>query len=136
MRLIHPKLHAGLDYCIALLSILSPVLFGFGTGKYETLVPVCFGLLIILYSFMTDYGFGMSRQLSLDLHLRIDQFVALLMIATPWLMNFKEVVFIPLACLGLALLVSSFLTGNDISQLMQLLRQRPWMKWFRMPSGQ
>src|SRR5688572_1026617 len=107
MRLIHPKLHACLDYFIALLSILSPVLFNFGMGEYETIIPLSFGLLIILYSFFTDYPLGLSRQISLDLHLRMDQFAGLLMMASPWIFNFRDLVYVPHVVLGLALIINS-----------------------------
>ena len=133
MRLIHPKLHALLDYCIAVLAILSPVLFSFGDGKSETVLPLAFGLLIILYSFFTDYPLGMARQIPFELHLRMDQLAAILMIASPWLFNFADEVYIPHVALGLALFISSVLAGNDILHFIQSIRQRPWEKWFRIP---
>ncbi|HYF30733.1 MAG TPA: hypothetical protein VD993_06415 [Chitinophagaceae bacterium] len=136
MRILHPKLHAVLDYFIALLSILSPVLFNFGTGQRETLASLCFGLLIILYSFFTDYLLGLAKQISLDLHLRMDQFLGALMMASPWLFNFDEAIYLPHILLGLSLFVSAMLTGNDIILLVQSIKQRPWEKWFRMPSEQ
>lgn len=135
MRLLSPKFHALLDYCFALFSILSPVLFGLEDGR-ETIVLLCFGLLIILYSFFTDYALGLSRQVPLALHLRIDQLVALMMMASPWLLNFEDVIYLPHVSLGFALLANSLLTTDEILVFIQFLRQRPWEKWFRMPSEQ
>jgi hypothetical protein len=66
MPALSTKLHALLDYFIALLSILSPLIFGFGEGKAETLLPIGYGMLLILYSFFTDYELGISKQISLQ----------------------------------------------------------------------
>jgi len=134
--MLSPKLHACLDYCIALLSILSPVIFGFGEGQEETIIPLAFGLLIILYNFFTDYPLGMSKSIPLFLHLRMDQIAGLLMIMSPWIFSFHEIIYLPHVLLGLALIISSVLTGNDILLLIQSIRERPWEKWFRMPSEQ
>lgn len=136
MRTMPTKLHALLDYVIALLSILSPLIFGFGEGGTETLVPICFGLLIILYSFVTDYEFGFTQQLPLSVHLRIDFFAGLLMAASPWLFRFYETVYLPHVLLGLALMLFAIFTSTEVSQFIQQLKHRPWEKWFRATSHQ
>jgi hypothetical protein len=131
MRSLPTKLHAYLDYVIALLSIFSPLILGFGAGSYETLVPVILGMLMILYSFFTDYELGLSRQIPLYAHLRMDQFTAMLMGASPWLFGFHETVYLPHLLLGLSLLIISVLTGNEIINLLQAMR----VKWFRFTSS-
>ena len=131
MRSLPTKLHAYLDYVIALLSIFSPLILGFGEGSTETLVPVILGMLMILYSFFTDYELGLSRQIPLNVHLRIDQFTALLMGSSPWLFRFHETVYLPHVLLGLSLFIISILTGNEIANLIQAMR----VKWFRFNSS-
>lgn len=135
MRLISTRLHALLDYSIALLSILSPILFSI-EGQRETIVLLSFGMLIILYSFFTDYNFGMSRQIPMWLHLRMDQLAGLMMMTTPWVLNFDETIYLPHVLMGLSMLVNSLLTTDEILVFIHYIRQRPWEKWFRMPSEQ
>ncbi|MGB8191296.1 MAG: hypothetical protein WCF67_05215 [Chitinophagaceae bacterium] len=135
MRTMPTKLHAVLDYFIALLSILSPLIFGFGEGGNETLLPISFGLLIILYSFFSDYEFGFTRQIPMWAHLRIDQMAGLLMAASPWIFRFYGSVYLPHVLLGLSLIISSLATGNDVTQVIQFVK-RPWGRIFGTVSNQ
>lgn len=127
------KIHAFVDYFIALIAIFSPVFFGFGEGGIETLFPIVFGMLLILYSFFTDYELGLSKQIPLFLHFRLDQMGGALLAASPWLLNFYEAVYMPHLILGIALVVSSLLAGNEIPMIVQAIRNR---SWFRVPSNQ
>lgn len=127
------KIHGCVDYVIALISILSPLLFGFGEGSLETLVPIAFGMVLILYSFFTDYELGMAKQIPLYLHFRLDQMAGGLLAASPWLFNFNEVVYLPHVILGITLIVSSLLAGNELAALVQLVRNRAGV---RVPSNQ
>jgi len=126
MRTVPGKIHGILDYAIALLSILSPVLFGFGEGNAETLIPIAFGMLLILYSFFTNYELGLSKQIPLFLHLRMDQMAGTLLAASPWLCKFNETVSRPHVVLGIALVVSSLLAGNELPALFNAIRHRSW----------
>ena len=130
MRLISSRLHALLDYAIALFSIVLPVLIGL-EGPRETMVLLAFGLLLILYSLFTDYELGMSQQIPLWLHFRIDQLMGLMIMVSPWLMNFHEAIYLPHILLGLALVVNSLLASDEFINLLHFIRQRPWDKWFR-----
>jgi hypothetical protein len=130
MRLISSRLHALLDYAIALFSIVLPVLLGL-EGPRETMVLLGFGLLLILYSLFTDYALGMSQQIPLWLHFRIDQVMGLMIMVSPWVMNFNETIYMPHVLLGLALIVNSLLASDEFINLLNFLRQRPWDKWLR-----
>jgi hypothetical protein len=126
MRTMPSKIHGCLDYAIALISILSPVLFGFGEGNSETLLPIAFGMLIILYSFFTDYETGLSKQIPFYLHVRMDQIAGALLATSPWLFRFYEEVYLPHVILGMMLIVSSLLAGNDLPALFNAIRHRSW----------
>ncbi len=130
MPTIPSKVHGYLDYSIALLSILSPILFGFGEGNSETLLPVGFGMLLILYSFFTDYEVGLSKQIPLYAHLRMDQMAGALLAASPWLFRFSDIVYLPHVILGVSLIVSSLLTSNEITSWINTIRNRT----FRVPT--
>ena len=128
MRTMPEKIHGLLDYAIALLSILSPVLFGFGEGSVETLLPIAFGMLLILYSFFTNYETGLSKQIPLYVHLRVDLVAGALLATSPWLFRFSDTVYMPHLVLGIALVVSSVLTGNELPALLDAIRHRSWPK--------
>ena len=127
------KIHAYVDYFIALFSIFSPVIFSFGQGGTETLVLIAFGMLLILYNFFTDYELGLSKQIPLWAHFRMDQMAGALLAASPWLFKFYGLVYMPHVLLGITLIVSSLLAGNELNMLVQAIRSR---QWFRVTSNQ
>lgn len=131
MRFLSARLHAYLDYTIALLSILSPLILGFGEGNYETIIPVLLGMLLILYSFFTDYPLGLSRQIPLYAHLRLDQFTGLLLAASPWLFGFHDTVYLPHLLLGGALFMLAVFSSNEIASMVHAART----KWLRLSSS-
>lgn len=124
MRPMSTKLHAVLDYVIALLAILSPLVFKFGEGGFETLVPICFGLLLILYSFFTDYQLSLTKEIPLWVHFRIDQLGGLFMAASPWMLGFDEHVYLPNVILGLALVINSLFASPEVFNFIQSLKPR------------
>lgn len=128
MRPMPTKLHATIDYVIALFSILSPLIFQFGKGGLETLVPIGFGLLLILYSFFTDYEFSLTKEIPLWIHFRMDQLGGLFMAASPWLLGFDEHVYLPNVILGLALVVNSLLASPEVFSVIHEIRARPLSK--------
>ncbi|HEY0679556.1 MAG TPA: hypothetical protein VGD17_14830 [Chitinophagaceae bacterium] len=122
MRNMSTRLHAYVDYVLASTSIFSPLLFGFGEGGIETLAPIGFGLLLILYNFFTDYELGLSKQIPVTYHLRLDIAAGLTMILSPWLLRFHDNVYFPHILLGAALLINALLTGSEI--LKHAVRER------------
>ena len=102
MRFISTKVHGYLDYSVGLLLIAAPWLFGFARGGAETWVPVILGASAIVYSLLTDYELGASRQLSMRTHLGLDIFSGILLAASPWLFGFADYVYLPHLILGIA----------------------------------
>ena len=133
MRLIGSRLHAILDYTIGLFSIVLPILLAL-EGQRETMVLLGFGLVIILYSLLTDYQLGMSQKIPMWLHFRIDQFMGLMIIISPWVMKFNESIYLPHVLLGLALIVNSLLASDEILTFLRFIRHRLFGKRFRMTS--
>lgn len=124
------KLHAALDYLIALLSILSPLIFQFGNGGFETLVPIAFGLLLILYSFFSDHELALTKEIPMWVHFRMDQLGGLMMAASPWMLGFDEHVYLPNVLLGLALVFNSLFASPEVFNIVQAIRTRPISKLF------
>jgi hypothetical protein len=100
MRFIETKTHGYLDYIVGLLLIAAPWLFDFDRGGAETWVPVVLGAGTILYSLMTDYEMGTSRQISMRTHLTLDMLAGALLAASPWIFGFADYVWAPHLIVG------------------------------------
>src|SRR4051794_38533908 len=102
MRIIETKVHGYLDYLMALALIMAPWLFDFDLGGAETYIPVVLGAGMIVYSLLTDYELGVSRQISMRMHLTIDLIAGAFLAVSPWLFNFDEYIYLPHLILGVA----------------------------------
>ena len=102
MRFIETKTHGYLDYLMGALLIAAPWLFGFNRGGAETWVPVILGASAILYSLLTNYELGASRQISMSTHLTLDLLSGIFLAASPWIFGFDEFVYLPHLILGIA----------------------------------
>ncbi len=100
MHPISTRLHGLLDYSLGLLLIVSPTLFHFRYGGFETWVPTAIGFISIGYSLFTDYELGVFKLLPMTAHLRIDFLASATLLASPWLFAFDGVVRWPHLCLG------------------------------------
>ncbi|MBO9102162.1 MULTISPECIES: SPW repeat domain-containing protein [unclassified Rhizobium] len=86
MRFLPTMIHGALDYLVGLLVIVLPFVLGLQGSQRWTLVVI--GLLVILYSAMTDYEWGLIRFLRIRFHLALDVVFGLAMLLTPWLLDF------------------------------------------------
>jgi hypothetical protein len=101
MRFIGTKTHGYLDYIMGALLIAAPWIFDFDRGGAETWVPVVLGAGAILYSLLTDYELGASRQISMKTHLTLDIISGAFLAASPWIFGFADYVWAPHLILGL-----------------------------------
>lgn len=101
MRFIPTRIHGYIDYLMGVLLIAAPWLLGFAAGGAETWVPVVLGAGVILYSLLTDYELGAVHTLSMPTHLWLDGLGGLLLLASPWLFGFADLVWVPHVVLGL-----------------------------------
>ncbi|MDB5193156.1 MAG: hypothetical protein JWQ96_2719 [Segetibacter sp.] len=102
MRFIETKTHGYLDYLMGVLLIASPWIFDFNRGGAETWVPVILGAGVILYSLLTNYEMGFSKQISMSTHLTLDLVGGIFLAVSPWLFGFSEYVMLPHLILGIA----------------------------------
>lgn len=79
MKLISPKLHGIVDYCLIIFLFLSPVLFGLpgDTG------PLVYGLALLqlVLTVVTNYSSGLFRAVPLKLHGVIELLISIGLIA-------------------------------------------------------
>ena len=115
MRFLPTKVHGVLDYLMGILLIASPWIFDFARGEAETWVPVILGSAVIIYSLLTDYELGLSRNISMSTHLALDLWSGILLAASPWLFGFYEYVYLPHLILGLLEVVASLVSERTPS---------------------
>lgn len=86
MRFLPTMIHGVLDYLVGLLVIVLPFILRLQGSQKWTLVGI--GSLVLLYSALTDYEFGLVRYLRIRFHLLLDAIFGLAMLLTPWLLDF------------------------------------------------
>ncbi len=115
MRFLPTKIHGVLDYLVGIILIAAPWLFDFARGGAETWVPVILGAGTIIYSLMTNYELGMSKNISMDTHLSLDLWSGVLLAVSPWLFSFSEYVYLPHLLVGLLEIGVSLVTEKTPS---------------------
>lgn len=110
MRFIPTKVHGVLDYLVGILLIAAPWVLDFARGGAETWVPVVLGTGIIIYSLMTDYELGLSKNLSMRTHLSLDLWGGIFLAVSPWIFGFSEYVYLPHLLVGILEVVTSLTT--------------------------
>ena len=89
MRFIPTKVHAVLDYVVAIALILAPTLFMFEeVGGAAVIVPRVLGVGLILYSLFTRYELGLVKVIGMPVHLIFDVVASVFLIASPFLFGF------------------------------------------------
>lgn len=101
MQLIPTRVHGILDYLVGILLIIAPWLFGFANGGAAQWVPVVLGIVTIIYSLLTDYELGVSRMISMPVHLGLDVASGLLLAVSPWLFGFATLIIWPHLLVGI-----------------------------------
>ena len=92
MKFVTKRIHAFLDYPVALALIILPFILGLGTSN-----PVAFQLSVVtgiaafLLTLLTDHHLGVFKVVSYQLHLAVDFIVAIVFIAAPFLFSFEGI---------------------------------------------
>jgi len=95
------KAHNFVDYGLAFLLMISPWFFDMDTEKMAGRITFTVGLSILLVNLITYHKLGLARILHVRTHLKIDFFLGLFLIVSPFLYGFYETVFLPQLVLGL-----------------------------------
>ncbi|MCE3259163.1 MAG: hypothetical protein K0S12_804 [Bacteroidetes bacterium] len=109
MKIINTRLHGILDYLVAFVLILPWIVDHHSTAE-DTWALASLGGLIFLYSFITDYEFGLIKLIPMRVHFVFDIIAALLLVTSPWLFQFEHYTRWP-AVVGLLYLVTIFLSS-------------------------
>ncbi|MDX2131346.1 MAG: SPW repeat protein [Planctomycetota bacterium] len=98
--MIPTRVHGVLDYIVGLALIAAPWLFGFAYNGPGTWVPVVLGISIIVYSLMTAYELGLAPIIKMVPHLWLDGIGGAFLAASPWLLGYADIVWIPHVLVG------------------------------------
>jgi hypothetical protein len=103
MRIIPTMAHGVADYVVGIFVIALPFLFEF-TGNTRT-VTIALGVVVLLYSLMTDYELGAVRFLRIRFHLLLDAVFGVVMLAMPFLFDVGSASRWPFYVVGIVALV-------------------------------
>jgi hypothetical protein len=113
-RLIPRQIHAGMDYALGALLIVSPWLLGFADdSSAATWIAVIVGAGIVLLTAVTDDDLSLADAIGMRTHLGIDIATGLFLAVSPWLFGFADEVWAPFVVIGLLELGSALVTDPE-----------------------
>lgn len=90
MKFITKKIHAFLDYPVALALMVLPFLLGLGESNPLALyLSVATGVAAFILTVLTDHQLGLVKVISYKMHLIVDLTVAVVFIITPFVFSFE-----------------------------------------------
>lgn len=111
MAKLKTRRHGLLDYAAGALLML-PWTTNFNEREQDTWMLGAAGLLIILYSVMTDYEMGLMKLLPMKAHLVLDVLVALFLMASPFIFPVYNYYFYWPMLLGVLLFTTALLSSS------------------------
>lgn len=114
--MLNSRTHGVLDYLTAIALIVAPYLFHFANGGAAQLVPQVIGAIIILMSLLTAYELSVAKIIPYRVHLGVDIAQAIILLASPWLLGFADVIWWPHVLVGifeLAVVAASWSRASD-----------------------
>lgn len=120
-RPITSRMHAMLDYPLAIVLIAAPWIFGFSdVGGAAVALPIIVGVLALLQSLVTDWELSIADLLPLPAHLGVDVLAGVVLAVSPWLFGFADEgtnAWLPHLLVGLGLVGAGLLTQRRRSDV-------------------
>lgn len=92
MKFITKKIHAFLDYPVAISLIALPFILSLGSTNIIALyLSVTTGIAALILTLLTDHHLGAFRVIPYKFHLAIDFLVSIVFIAAPFIFSFEGV---------------------------------------------
>ncbi|EDP71591.1 hypothetical protein FBALC1_03867 [Flavobacteriales bacterium ALC-1] len=92
MKFITKRIHAFLDYPVAIALIVLPFILSLGSSHPLALqLSVATGIAAFILTLLTDHHLGIFKVLSYKLHLIVDFAVAIVFIISPFVFGFKGI---------------------------------------------
>lgn len=116
MKFVTKKLHALIDYPVALALITLPFLLGLGEShSLAFYVSVVTGVAALLLTLLTDHQTGVVKLISYKLHLTVDFIVGLTFVVLPLVLGFHGIDLVYYLANGVAVLLVVGLHKGDES---------------------
>jgi len=88
-RFVTKKIHAYLDYPVALMLIAAPLLLGLGeSNPFALYLAVGAGVAALLLTILTDHELGVFRVLPYEFHIAVDAIVGVTFLIAPFAFGF------------------------------------------------
>jgi hypothetical protein len=113
MKIIKRKTHAVMDYIMGIVLIASPWILGFADHGSARLSAMAVGILMLIMSLCTNYEGGIIRIIPMGTHLMMDVLAGIFLVLSPWLLDFRDQVYIPHLILGLLEIGAALCTRKD-----------------------
>ncbi|WP_299184766.1 hypothetical protein [uncultured Aquimarina sp.] len=92
MKFVTKRIHAFLDYPVAIILILLPYILGLGSSNPMALyVSVATGVAAFILTLLTDHNLGVYRIVPYKVHLIVDFLVAVVFIIVPFILSFQGI---------------------------------------------
>ncbi len=92
MKFVTKRIHAFLDYPVALALIGLPLLLGLGSSNPLALyLSLATGVAAFVLTILTDHHLGLVKVIPYSWHLAVDFMVALVFIAAPFIFSFEGI---------------------------------------------
>lgn len=114
MKIIDTKVHGYVDYGMGFVLLLIPSLLHLKSDRLESMIFYILGILMLFYSILTDYQFGIYKVLPMKLHLYVDILSGVFLAASLWIFGFYHSVFMVHVILGLIVIGSALITKSKV----------------------
>jgi hypothetical protein len=92
MKFITKRIHAFLDYPVAIALIVLPFLLGLGSSNPLALqLSVATGIAAFILTLLTDHHLGAFKVIPYKFHLTVDFLVAIIFILAPFILSFEGI---------------------------------------------
>jgi len=89
MKFISPKVHGILDYSVATVLIVGPLVLRFSeVSVAAAVIAVVAGIGLVVYSLLTAYSAGLRAVIPFRVHLVLDALAAVALLAVPFFFDF------------------------------------------------
>lgn len=92
MKFVTKRIHAFLDYPVAIALIALPFVLGLGTSNNLAItLSVGTGVAAFILTVLTDHHLGLFKVVSYKLHLLVDFIVAIVFVLAPFIFSFEGI---------------------------------------------
>ncbi len=109
IRFLPTRVHGLLDYVVGAALLLAPNIFQFNqVGGAAVFIPRLLGVVLIVYSLLTRYEWGLIKLVPMTYHLMIDFAAAVFLAASPFIFGFVEQkpnAWLPHIAVGIAVII-------------------------------